>query len=170
MTWRPDCLTWRPELARRFAACMSRRDALWRGGGRMAADPLSDLLKTVRLTGAVFFNIAGGQEPWAVGSPPRDIVLPKILPGADHLLAYHVVTTGRCFATITGGEPIAVEAGEVIVFTHCDPHVMSSGPGMHANPTTRDVLELAAASAKPLHISCGGSGSRLTNLVCGYLA
>lgn len=135
----------------------------------MAVDALSDLLKTVRLTGAVFFNVAG-QEPWAIGSPPRDIVLPKILPGADHLIAYHVVTTGRCFATIAGRDPIAVESGEVVVFTNGDPHVMSSGPGMHADPTTRDVLDLAAASPKPLHISCGGSGSRLTNLVCGYLA
>ena len=55
----------------------------------MAADPLSDLLKTVRLTGAVFFEIAA-EEPWAVGSPAREQILPKILPGADHLIAYHV--------------------------------------------------------------------------------
>ena len=54
----------------------------------MAADPLSDLLKTVRLTGAVFFEIAA-EEPWAVGSPPHELILPKILPGADHLIAYH---------------------------------------------------------------------------------
>ena len=51
-------------------------------------DPLSDLLKTVRLTGSVFFEIAA-EEPWAVGSPPRELILPKILPGADHLIAYH---------------------------------------------------------------------------------
>jgi len=48
----------------------------------MAADPLSDLLKTVRLTGAVFFEIAA-EQPWAVGSPAREQILPKILPGAD---------------------------------------------------------------------------------------
>jgi Cupin len=57
----------------------------------MAADPLSDLLKTVRLTGAVFFEIAA-KEPWAVGSPPRELILPKILPGADHLIAYQLTT------------------------------------------------------------------------------
>ena len=64
----------------------------------MAADALSDVLKTVRLTGAAYFDIAG-QEPWSVHSPARDLILPRILPGADHLIAYPVVTAGRCFAS-----------------------------------------------------------------------
>ena len=81
----------------------------------MAADALSDLLKTVRLTGAAFFDVAAS-EPWVAESPPRDMILPKILPGADHLIAYHVVTVGRCFASMPGSEPITVEAGEVVVF------------------------------------------------------
>ncbi|MGE5260045.1 MAG: AraC family transcriptional regulator [Actinomycetota bacterium] len=135
----------------------------------MAADVLSDLLKTVRLTGAAFFDIAA-EAPWAVASPPRDAILPKILPGADHLVAYHVVTAGRCFATIVGGKPIAVEAGEVVVFAHGDPHIMSSGPGMHADPTPADVLDVAAADQLPFHLNYAGTGPASTTLVCGYLA
>jgi len=53
----------------------------------MATDALSDLLKTVRLTGAAYFEIAA-QEPWSVRSPAREMILPRILPGADHLIAY----------------------------------------------------------------------------------
>src|SRR5262245_65748968 len=106
----------------------------------MAADPLSDVLKTVRLTGAVFFEIAG-QGPWAVASPPRDLILPKILPGADHLIAYHVVTAGRCFATAAGGEPMPLGAGEVVVFTQGQPHIMSSQPGLRADRPTSDLAE-----------------------------
>ena len=55
MTGRPDCLTPRPEFERPLA----RRPVLHArasGGGRMAADALSDLLRTVRLTGATFFR------------------------------------------------------------------------------------------------------------------
>src|SRR5258706_16388346 len=74
------------------------------GGGRMAADALSDLLRTVRLTGATFFDVAA-KDPWVVESPPREMILPKILPDADHLIAYHVVTAGRGFANIIGGAP-----------------------------------------------------------------
>jgi AraC-like DNA-binding protein len=136
--------------------------------GRMAADPLSDLLKTVRLTGAAYFEIVA-QEPWAVASPPRELILPKILPGADHLIAYHVVTAGRCFATAAGGQPIPLEAGEVIVFTNAQSHVMSSRPNMHADPPMPDVLEVAAAAQKPFCINLS-EGTISANLVCGYLA
>ena len=139
------------------------------GGMQMAADVLSDLLKTVRLTGAAYFDIAA-EAPWAVASPARDIILPRVLPGADHLVAYHVVTAGRCFANIAGSEPIAVEAGEVIVFTHADPHIMSSAPGMRADPPAADVLAVAAAGQQPFHLNYCGDGPSSTNLVCGYLA
>jgi AraC-like DNA-binding protein len=134
----------------------------------MAADPLSDLLKTVRLTGAVFFEVVA-EEPWAITSPPRELILPKILPGADHLIAYHVVTAGRCFATEAGGQPIALEAGEVVIFSNAQRHVMSSQPDMRADPPTRDVLEVAAAGQKPYVINLG-EGRVSANLVCGYLA
>ena len=35
----------------------------------MAADALSDVLRTVRLTGAVFFNL-DVSEPWVAEAPP----------------------------------------------------------------------------------------------------
>src|SRR6266699_6997146 len=123
----------------------------------MATDALSDLLKTMRLTGAAYFEIAA-QEPWSVRSPARELILPKILPGADHLIAYHVVTAGRCFARIAGGEPIALEAGEVVVFTAADPHMMSSGPTASAGPTTADLLDIAFAGQMPFHLNFADGG------------
>ncbi len=92
------------------------------------------------------------------------------LPGADHLIAYHVVTAGRCFARLVGGEPIALEAGEVVVFTSGDPHIMSSSPTLSADPTTADVLDIAFAGEMPFHINYAGGGAGSTKLVCGYLA
>lgn len=135
----------------------------------MVADPLSNLLRTVRLTGATFFDIVA-RDSWAVGSPARHSILPKILPDADHLIAYHVVTAGRCFARIVGGEPIALEAGEVVVFTSGDPHVMSSSPTLSADPPAADVLDIALAGQMPFHINYGSGGAGSTKLVCGYLA
>ena len=135
----------------------------------MAVDALSDLLKTVRLTGATFFAVAA-REPWVAESPRRELILPKILLGADHLIAYHVVTMGRCFANIVGEEPIAVEAGEVIVFTNCDPHVMSSSPGMRAEPPGPDMIDAITAGQLPFFLNVGGDGAPSTRVVCGYLA
>lgn len=135
----------------------------------MAADVLSDVLKTVRLTGAAFFNVVV-RDPWVAEQPRREMVLPKILPGAEHLIAYHVVTEGRCFASMIGGESIAVEAGEVVVFTHGDAHVMSSSPGMRAQPVTQEDFDAVAGGPLPFFASYGDEGAVSARLVCGFLA
>ena len=135
----------------------------------MADDALSDVLKTVRLTGAAYFDVEAG-EPWSVHSPARDLILPRVLSGADHLIAYHVVTSGRCYASLVGGEAIELEAGEVVVFTNADPHIMSSHVGMQAEPFGIDVLEIADASRLPFHVNLVNDGAASAKLVCGYLA
>src|SRR6266487_2290608 len=136
----------------------------------MTADALSDVLKTVRLTGATFFDVVA-RAPWIAESPPQEMILPHILPGAGHLIAYHVVTEGRCFANIIGQEPFALEAGEVIVFTKGDAHVLSSGPGMRADPRPAGALDAAHASQLPFLINYGGGdGPTTAKIVCGYLA
>jgi AraC-like DNA-binding protein len=135
----------------------------------MAEDALSDVLKTVRLTGAAYFDVVA-QEPWPVHSPARDLILPRVLPGADHLIAYHVVTSGRCYASLIGGEAIPLEAGEVVVFTNADPHIMSSHAGMRAEPPTADFFDIADAGRLPFHVNLANGGSASARLVCGYLA
>jgi AraC-like DNA-binding protein len=80
-----------------------------------------------------------------------------------------VVTEGRCVATPKDGPPIPLEAGEVIVFTQAQPHVMASRAGASATPPSADVLEVAAAGARPFRINLG-HGSVSAKLVCGYLA
>src|SRR3954464_14634549 len=135
----------------------------------MATDTLSDVLKTVRLTGATYFDIAA-QEPWSVHSPARDLILPKILPGAAHPIASHVVRGGLCFASLDGGEPVSLEAGEVVMFTNADPHVMSSDAGMRADPPATDMIDIAEAGQLPFHINLMNGGAVSAKLVCGYLA
>jgi len=136
----------------------------------MSADPLSDVLRTVRLTGATFFEVAA-TAPWAAEQPPREVVLPKVLPGGQHLVSYHVVTEGSCYAARIGEPPIPVEAGEVVVFTRGDAHVMSSAPGLRAEPATADEFAAIAASALPFFASYGsGHGMPTAKLVCGFLA
>ena len=158
-----------PELSTFFLTgrpdCMLERLA----GSPMPADALSNVLRTVRLTGAAFFDVVA-KAPWVAEQPGPEMILPKILPGAEHMIAYHVVTEGRCFANIIGGEPIAVKAGEVIVFTRGDPHVMSSSPGMRADPFAPGVIDAATRGQLPFFINFGGRGPTSAKLVCGFLA
>jgi AraC-like DNA-binding protein len=110
------------------------------------------------------------KAPWVAEQPGPEMILPKILPGAQHMIAYHMVTEGWCFASMIGGAPIAVKAGEVIVFTRGDPHVMSSSPGMRANPFAPGVIDAATRGQLPFFINFGGSGPPSAKLVCGFLA
>jgi AraC-like DNA-binding protein len=135
----------------------------------VATDTLSDVLKSVRLTGAAYFEILA-HDPWSVHSPACDLILPRILPGADRLIAYHVVVSGRCFASLDGGEAVPVEAGEVVMFTNADPHVMSSSAGMRAEPPTADMIDIAGNGHLPYHINLMNGGTASARLVCGYLA
>jgi hypothetical protein len=63
-----------------------------------------------------------------------------------------------------------VEAGEVVVFTNADPHVMSSSAGMRAEPPSADMIEIASAGRLPFHINLMHDGAPSATLVCGYLA
>ena len=134
----------------------------------MAADALADVLKTVRMTGAVFFNVTA-KAPWVAEQCPADMVLPLIRPGAEHLISYHIVTEGRCFATmLDGGDPVEVSAGQVIVFTRGDRHVMSSEPGMRAEPVPAEAL--TDGVQLPYVVSFGDEGPSTVKVICGFLA
>jgi len=134
----------------------------------MAGDVLSDLLRTVRLNGAVFFRVAAG-SPWVAEQPPQASVLPRIFPGAERLIAYHAVTEGRCYGGLVGEASVALEAGEIVVFPHGDAHVMSSAPGMRGAPIKADAFATAAAGPLPYPVHYG-DGAVSTRLVCGFLA
>jgi AraC-like DNA-binding protein len=132
-------------------------------------DALSDVLKTVRLTGAIFFDCSA-QAPWVAEQPPREMILKKILAGAEHLIAYHLVIAGRCYASLIGGDPMLVEAGELLVFPHGDPHVLSSSPGMRVDPSAPDSFAAADGGQMPLIVNYGSDAAAEAKFICGYLA
>jgi len=123
------------------------------------SDTLSDLLHAVRLTGAAFFDFEAG-APWAEMQPAGATIANAVLPGVQHLIAYHAVIAGCCFGGLVGGEQIRLEAGDVIVFPHGDAHVMSSAPGV---PARLD----RGRYRRPVRVD-GNAGER-SRLVCGFL-
>jgi len=130
---------------------------------------LDSVLKTVRVTGAAYFDVAA-QEPWSLHSPDRELIVRRVLPGADRLIAYHTVIAGRCFANFHGGEAVPLEAGEAMVFINSDPHTISSTPGMCAPPPRVNTIAVADAGLPLLQINPVNSGAGSARLVSGYLA
>jgi AraC-like DNA-binding protein len=131
-----------------------------------ASDTLSDLLRTVRLTGAVFFDFEAG-APWAEMQPRGSAIAGSVLPGVQHLISYHAVTAGCCFGGLADGERIRLDAGDVIVFPHGDAHVMSSSPDLSATPDIERYRR--PRSRLPVSVAVAGGACERTHLVCGFL-
>jgi len=99
----------------------------------MTQDILSDLLRSVRLRGAVFFHV-DCTEPWVTEAPQAATIAPAIMPDAEHMMEYHVVVRGTCWAGVVGEAPVQLRKGDVIAFPHGDAHVLSSVPGLRSKP------------------------------------
>jgi len=131
-------------------------------------DALSDVLRAVRLTGAVFFDVQAC-EPWVAETPQGESIVGAIFPGADHLISYHVITGGACYGGLIGQPATRLSAGDVIVFPHGDAHAMSSAPGMREAPDPAK-FRRPGDGQLPFSISMGEALSEPAHLVCGFLA
>jgi len=129
-------------------------------------DALSQVLKVVRLVGAIFID-AKFTAPWGYFSPEADFVAPRLEPGAERVVIFHVITEGECVVEGDGLEPVRLAAGDVVVFPQGHGHVMASAPGVPAANSGRTLEELLRR--RPARLLYGGGGPS-TRVVCGYLA
>ncbi|CAN7604583.1 AraC family transcriptional regulator [Variovorax paradoxus] len=128
-------------------------------------DVLSDVLRTIRLEGALFLN-GDMHAPWCFKVPKGAHMAQLLRPGAQRLAICHLVLQGECWAQVDGGEPIRAHAGDVIAVPHGDSHVVGSGLLQAAV----DVAHVVNPRAPELErIRYGGNGDR-TVLVCSWFA
>ncbi|HEU0201100.1 MAG TPA: AraC family transcriptional regulator [Burkholderiaceae bacterium] len=139
----------------------------------MEPDPLSDVLRTVRLTGALFF-LWHVSWPYAMPVPAGRAFAPLVLPGAQQIISYHVVTQGECWGALVGESPVRLEAGDILLIPHGDAYVMSSsaqtckaGP-IDMEPSLQFFRQMAAG-ALPFVVEDGGGEPTSTHLICGFL-
>lgn len=129
-------------------------------------DALSDALRVLRLTGAMFLD-AEFTVPWCTishGSRPGSLV-PSSHPNT---VFFHVLMEGRCRARLAaGGASLELAAGDLIMLPRNDSHLL--GSDLHLAPTLADTLVRPAGNGEMLRIEHGGGGER-THMVCGYLA
>jgi AraC-like DNA-binding protein len=135
------------------------------------ADPLSDVLRMVKLTGALFF-LVDASFPWGVEVPRADTFAAIILPRARHVVSYHIVLKGSGWANIPDVASTWFEAGDILVLAHGDPYSMLSGPDQppeFAADATLEFFRDMAAGKLPFVIPEGGGGEPRSEFVCGFL-
>jgi AraC-like DNA-binding protein len=162
MIGRPPMMPDRPDLARRRR---SRAEE-----ATMSADILSDVLRAVRLSGAVFFDV-DASSPWVAEAPPAAAIASHVMPGAQHVIEYHIVTSGSCWACLVEApdEPVRLTPGSVIVFPQGDPHALSSAPRMRAAPDLEVYRRPADGTPLPFLLEQHGGGPERAQLICGFL-
>ncbi len=128
-------------------------------------DVLSQVLNTVQLKGAVYFN-ARFSAPWRVLSPPSAALAPIFGTSAEHLIIYHLVTEGRASTWIEEGEHVPLAAGDLLVFPHGHAHTLGNGSPATALDAAEALPQILGQKLKEM--SLGGSGE-VTRLICGYM-
>jgi AraC-like DNA-binding protein len=132
----------------------------------MSGDALSDVLRHVRLNGAVFFDVEV-TAPWVVEAPAACDVAPFIMPRSDHVIEYHLVVSGRCYAGVVDEPAVELGTGDLVIFPQGDSHVVSSAPGMRGKPNI-ELHRDAAGANLPLMLQDGGGGEPCA-LICGFI-
>jgi AraC-like DNA-binding protein len=128
-------------------------------------DVLSEVLRVVRLEGAIFFN-AEFSAPWCI-SEPRSTAARHLYPAAGHLILYHFLTEGRAFARLAGGRREELSAGDIVIFPHGDAHLL--GNGSPERPV--DAFRMFSKNlTEGLKLARFGGGGEVTRFVCGYMA
>jgi len=145
----------------------------------MSHDPLSDVLRSVRLRGAVFYYVSFGGD-WAAETPASSMLASALMPGADHVLAYHLLAKGDGWAACDGQAPVRLAAGDIVMFPRGDAHVLSSAPGIRATEDRSDWRYTTRNDPKPIAVayhrgvlrpgSPGPADEASTVVVCGFVA
>jgi AraC family transcriptional regulator, alkane utilization regulator len=126
-------------------------------------DVLSDVLRTIRLEGALFLN-GEMHAPWCFNVPKGTDIAQVLKPGARRLAICHLVLQGECWIQVAGGEPVRLSAGEVVAMPHGDSHVLGSGL-QHAAVDLAHVVQPRVPELD--RIRYGGDGE-CTVIVCGW--
>jgi AraC-like DNA-binding protein len=130
-------------------------------------DVLSEVLKAVKLDGAMFYN-AEFSAPWCFRQPASHTMAPYLLPDSKHVIVYHLLTEGRGYAYVEGDDrPLPLNAGDIVIFPHGDPHIIGNGSPVKPVDSAQ---ELERILSQGLKVSRLGGGGEITKLICGYMA
>lgn len=143
------------------------------GAPCVGPDPLSDALRNVRLTGALFF-VWEVSWPFATSVPEGSRFARLLLPRARQIASYHVVVEGSCWGGLVGAEPVRLRAGDVLLVPRGDAYVMASSAAACRRtpvdePAALEFFRLMAAGELPSVVHDGGGGEPVARVVCGFL-
>src|SRR5207244_8987239 len=93
---------------------------------RNTVDALSDVLKSVRLEGAVYLN-AEFTAPWCIRGECGIASVRERFANAEHVAFFHFLTEGSCkVRLLDGSEVLEAVAGDLVLLPREGRHLMGS--------------------------------------------
>ena len=130
-------------------------------GGHPNEDVLSNVLRTVRLSGSVQFCLM----PSGTWRTEGRVGLASLAADPSKAIPFHILVEGACWLTVEGREmPLA--AGDVVAFPIATSHQL--GVGASGRPVS-PVKDLPPKPWRTVPILRYGDGPASTRLLCGYL-
>jgi AraC-like DNA-binding protein len=129
-------------------------------------DVLSEVLKVVKLQGALYYN-GEFSAPWSVRAASSHGVAQHFVPDAEHVIIYHLLIEGRASIRLDDGTRVSLNAGDIVMIPHGDPHILENGP---PTSTVDDAEHLTETLSQGLRVWRMGGGGEVTRFVCGYMA
>lgn len=131
---------------------------------RKTMDALSEALRSVHMTGAIFYR-AECTSPWGFAIPPLREYAHLLAPGTERVVSYHLMTEGDAVARFGDGHEVPITAGDVLIIPHGDPHVISNGRAPRIIDAHGTLDRYLAGDLSTLQI---GGGGEATRFVCGF--
>jgi len=132
---------------------------------RAPVEPFSEALDHLRLEGAIYLR-AEYTERWALDDQGGPMFAAMMHPGAERLILFHVVASGRCWVSTPDGERYWASGGEVIVLPYGDAFRMGGVEPVEA-VSILSVIPPPPWTEMPI-VNHGEGGTR-TDVVCGFL-
>lgn len=133
-------------------------------------DVLSDVLRSVRLTGALFFDFRVS-APLRSQTPNMKEVGHLVLPDAEHVIPFHIAERGGCWVKSieTDDPPVELREGDIVIYPHGHAHVFSSSPDIKTVPPNLELYRRVSGQTFPIMANFAEPGSQTLRFMCGYL-
>lgn len=125
----------------------------------------------------LFFHVSC-RDQWAAKAPASRELAPHVMPGAEHVIEYHLFAKGAGWVGVDGEPPLRMRAGDIVMLPRGDAHMVSSAPGMQSAPED-DWLLGERDGENPIPVTYRGNIVELgllppedatTVIVCGFIA
>jgi AraC family transcriptional regulator, alkane utilization regulator len=136
-----------------------------RDGADQSLDVLSDVLRVVRLSGAIHFR-GEFTRPWAFRTSTPEMSASNFNVREGSITPFHIFIDGSCWVTLSQFPPVRIETGDVIIFPRAGQHVMASDGDVEPVPISEIFPQ---PSLQRIVTACHGGGGERAQFICGFL-